>query len=353
MKAFNIFGDIISQDSERWSVDDVSPTDFNNFVSTVEDGEDIELHINSFGGSCTGGIAIANAIRQLVSNGHKVICYVDGCACSIASVIACACSELKMWQSSMLMIHNAWCVVQGNSETLRAEAETMDMMNKAIVSFYTSKFDLSVEELEDYMAAETWISGSEIGNYKLNATVIDAEHEFKMVASARKITFNKIPESIKAKFMEEKIEEVKEEPKVEEPKVEDSDEIMIPKSKADERVSGMQATMAKQMNAMKAEYEAKINDFTNQIKAKDEELTNAQAKVTSLESELEQAKKELSNMTSAFEDKKKALENLNSQVLRPNESAKVYDKESARKELASLPMSQRQKFYDEHKEVIG
>lgn len=377
MKAFNIFGDIISQDSERWSVDDVSPTDFNNFVSTVEDGEDIELHINSFGGSCTGGIAIANAIRQLVSKGHKVICYVDGCACSIASVIACACSELKMWQSSMLMIHNAWCVVQGNSETLRAEAETMDMMNKAIVSFYTSKFDLSVEELEDYMAAETWISGSEIGNYKLNATVIDAEHEFKMVASARKITFNKIPEQIKAKFMEEnkdKIEEVKaeetqventvventvvedevkEEPKVEEPKVEDSDENMIPKAKADERVSGMQATMAKQMNAMKAEYEAKINDFTNQIKAKDEELTNAQAKVTSLESELEQAKKELSNMTSAFEDKKTALENLNSQVLRPNESAKVYDKESARKELASLPMSQRQKFYDEHKEVIG
>lgn len=110
-RTYNIYGDIISQDSERWSVDDVSPNDFNTFVSTVEDGDDIELHVNSFGGSCTGGIAIANSIKQLISKGHKVTCYVDGCACSIASVIACSCSELKMWKTSMLMIHNCWGVV--------------------------------------------------------------------------------------------------------------------------------------------------------------------------------------------------------------------------------------------------
>lgn len=323
--------------------------------------------MNSVGGDVFAGFTIANMIKDLAKKGVKTTCVVEGLAASIASVVACACSRIKMYSNSFLMVHRCWSVVQGNSQDLRKEAETMEKIDSQIVGFYQSHFTMTRDELMDLIDKESWISGDEISNYRFDAELLPSEKQYKIAAKLQ--DFSNVPKRILNIMEEEKKEdtpventvventvvedEVKEEPKVEEPKVEDSDETMIPKAKADERVSGMQATMAKQMNAMKAEYEAKINDFTNQIKAKDEELTNAQAKVTSLESELEQAKKELSNMTSAFEDKKTALENLNSQVLRPNESAKVYDKESARKELASLPMSQRQKFYDEHKEVIG
>lgn len=285
----------------------------------------------------------------------------------------------------MLMIHRCWGVVQGNSEDLRQEAEAMDMMNKAIVSFYTSKFDLSVEELEEYMAAETWIAGSDIGNFKLNATVIDDEHEFKMAASARKITFNKIPESIKAKFMEEnkdKIEEVKEDVKEEvkeETPLENTVEVKTEEVKEDDEVLNKSEVLAKfkeyedkiaelsktptndeinkRVSGMQAKMQLQINDltkdFTDKLNALNQELTDAKATITNLETERDNAKKELSEMASNLEAKKQALDSLNSGVLRPNDSAKVYDKESARKELASLPMSQRQKFYDEHKEVIG
>ena len=323
--------------------------------------------MNSVGGDVFAGFTIANMIKDLEKKGVKTTCIVEGLAASIASVVACACSRIKMYSNSFLMVHRCWSVVQGNSQDLRKEADTMEKIDSQIVGFYQSHFTMTRDELMDLIDKESWISGEEISNYHFDAELLQSEKQYKIAAKLQ--DFSNIPKRILNIMEEEKKEEtqventvventvvedeVKEEPKVEEPKVEDSDETMIPKAKADERVSGMQATMAKQMNAMKAEYEAKINDFTNQIKAKDEELTNAKAKVTSLESELEQAKKELSNMTSAFEDKKTALENLNSQVLRPNESAKVYDKESARKELASLPMSQRQKFYDEHKEVIG
>lgn len=323
--------------------------------------------MNSVGGDVFAGFTIANMIKDLEKKCVKTTCIVEGLAASIASVVACACSRIKMYSNSFLMVHRCWSVVQGNSQDLRKEADTMEKIDSQIVGFYQSHFTMTRDELMDLIDKESWISGEEISNYHFDAELLPSEKQYKIAAKLQ--DFSNIPKRILNIMEEEKNEEtqventvventvvedeVKEEPKVEEPKVEDSDETMIPKAKADERVSGMQATMAKQMNAMKAEYEAKINDFTNQIKAKDEELTNAQAKVTSLESELEQAKKELSNMTSAFEDKKTALENLNSQVLRPNESAKVYDKESARKELASLPMSQRQKFYDEHKEIIG
>lgn len=266
------------------------------------------------------------------------------------------------------------------------------MMNKSIVSFYASKFDLTIEELEQYMAEETWIYGSEVGDYKLNATVIDAEHEFKMAASARKLTYNKIPEYIKAKFMEEKIEDVKEEEVKEETSLDNTEEVKEEvkeepveeesneeESKEDDevlnkaevlakfkeyqdkidelsktptndeinkRVSGMQAKMQLQINEL-------TKDFNDKLNAKEKELIDARATITNLETERDNAKRELSDMASALEVKKQALESLNSSVLRPNDSAKVYDKESARKELASLPMSERQKFYDEHKEVIG
>ena len=66
-------------------------------------------------------------------------------------------------------------------------------------------------------------------------------------------------------------------------------EELVAKAEVDKRVSGMQSAMAKQMDAMKKDYEAKIADFQVQIKAKDEELTKARADVTSLNESLEKS----------------------------------------------------------------
>ena len=47
---------------------------------------------------------------------------------------------------------------------------------------------------------------------------------------------------------------------------------MIPLAEAEKRVAGMQSTMAKKLDALKKEYDAKIEEFQVQMKAKDEEL---------------------------------------------------------------------------------
>ena len=49
------------------------------------------------------------------------------------------------------MIHNCWSIVQGDANTLRKEADSMDVMNDAIISFYRSKFDLTPETLKSLM----------------------------------------------------------------------------------------------------------------------------------------------------------------------------------------------------------
>ncbi len=78
--------------------------------------------------------------------------------------------------------------------------------------------------------------------------------------------------------------------------------------------------MAKQIDSLKKDYEAKIKDFEIQIKAKDEELTKAMSLVTSLTDDLKNTSDELLEMTSAFREKSDALAALNGKVLTPAQS---------------------------------
>ena len=90
--------------------------------------------------------------------------------------------------------------------------------------------------------------------------------------------------------------------------------------------------MAKQMNDLKKEYEAKIEDFKNQLSTKVKELIDAQAKITSLEDSVETFKKdngELSEKISALlsdvEEKTSALAKLNASVNTPVEMPTMSD----------------------------
>ena len=291
------------------------------------------------------GFTIAQIIKDLSDKGIPTTAVIDGLAASIASVIACACDKIKMYESSFLMIHNCWSVVQGNADALRKEAEMMDKIDSAIRTFYHKHFDLTDKELEKAMDAETWISGEEVADFKLNCEVIPSEKQYKIAACLNKMNFNKVPKALRA-IMENTTDENKEttteevvaanaepiadieetstieeeKPTTEEPKADIPSGDVLPMAEVEKRVSGMQSTMAKKMDAMKKDYEAKILDFENQLKTKDEELTKVKAEVTSLEQRLEVANKELTETASALEEKSNALATLNAGVLTPTET---------------------------------
>ena len=76
------------------------------------DASEIRIYINSYGGSVFEGTAIYNQLKRHPA--HKTV-YVDGFACSIASVIAMAGDEVVMPRNTMMMIHNMWSCVCGNA----------------------------------------------------------------------------------------------------------------------------------------------------------------------------------------------------------------------------------------------
>lgn len=358
--------------------DIVSADGFREQTASLKDGEALELHIDSCGGDVLAGIAIANRIRELAASGHKATCTVDGLAASIASVIAMACNEIRMYPQSFLMIHSPWVMTMGNAGELRKEADTLDTMKEAIVSFYRGKFDRTDDEIRAMMDAETWISGENAGDFGLTVTLIEADSyraAAKVSMDDLKSRFNAFAKvrSIKMENDIEKKEEVKEEPKTEEtagdPKKESEESKEEPKEDTEE-VKALKARIAEleeEVKRLKEErekpieerlakcqsvFQNKINDLKKGQQERDGKLRDYENRVSNLEAELATSKGELTRVQAALAEKENALVRLNASVLKPS-SAKVYDKASARAELAKLPMNERADFYSKHRETIG
>lgn len=190
---FNILGDIVANDGDRWFESDVVPGMVIGWLNK-QDG-DIEININSNGGDVAGGLAIANAIKAY--NKGKKTCNVLGVAASMASVIACAGDELKMGQGAFLMVHNPWTVTMGNAEELRKDADTLDKLRDSILSFYQSKaYGKTADDLKALMDAETWLNAEEAR--EAGFLVDDYAGEMKAAASLTRRAFAKAPDAAKA-----------------------------------------------------------------------------------------------------------------------------------------------------------
>ncbi|MGN1230840.1 MAG: head maturation protease, ClpP-related, partial [Anaerotignum sp.] len=159
-----IYGDIES-DGYDWWTDEVirSETSANTFreeLAKYADVAEIKLYINSNGGSVFEGTAIYN---QLKRHPAKKTVYIDGFACSIASVIAMAGDEIIMPRNALMMIHNMWMCAYGNSAELRKTADDLDIINNAGKQAYLQKAGEKVTEelITRMMDDETWLTAED------------------------------------------------------------------------------------------------------------------------------------------------------------------------------------------------
>lgn len=207
--------------------DDDSGRSAYNIVNELKEiqASNVNVHINSYGGDVSEGLAIYNTLKSLNKN-VTTIC--DGFACSVASVVFCAGDKRVMSDSSLLMIHNAWTYAQGNSEALRKTAEDLDIITQASVNAYKLTANISEEEIKNLMDNESWITAesavemgfaTDIVNKKedgVNQSAFDlikgkllAEPEQKGNEPNWEELAEKVAEKVKALLPEEKEEEEK------------------------------------------------------------------------------------------------------------------------------------------------
>jgi ATP-dependent Clp endopeptidase proteolytic subunit ClpP len=149
--------EMIGQD--WWTGEGTTAKQFADDLKAAGEGiRKIHLRVNSPGGSVFDGLAIYNT---LLSHGAKITAAVDGLAASIASVIVMAASEISMGDNAMMMIHNPWSTVQGDSNEMRKQADVMDKVKSSMIPAYRRHTSKSVEEVGALMDEETWMTAQE------------------------------------------------------------------------------------------------------------------------------------------------------------------------------------------------
>jgi ATP-dependent protease ClpP protease subunit len=119
--------------------------------------EEIEVEINSPGGSVFEGQRIYNALREASARGVKVTTIVDTIAASMGSVILMAGDERLMKRGSQIMIHEASTISWGDARTMKRNADLLENISSQIAGIYAERTGGDSTSIRDLMFAETWM----------------------------------------------------------------------------------------------------------------------------------------------------------------------------------------------------
>lgn len=158
-----IDGDIVD-DSDVWLyewIDETctSPNAFREALNVYK-GMNINVWIDSFGGSVFAATGIYNALVEHARQGGTVTTIGDGKVMSAATVIFMAGQKRQVTKGCVFMIHNPLTSAGGYAEDLRKTADILDVVKESIINAYEST-GKSREELSDMMNAETYMDATQ------------------------------------------------------------------------------------------------------------------------------------------------------------------------------------------------
>lgn len=182
--------DDVKGDSTNWWTDEVTESQtsakyIQGQLEVAKDVKNINIFINSYGGSVKEGLGIYNQLKR--HSAQKTV-YIDGFACSIASVIAMAGDKVKMGTNTLMMVHHASMGAYGNAEELRRAANDVEVIDSASCSSYLAKAGdkLTEETLKVLLDGQTWLNAEQCLQYGLadeitgkeDKTITEAKQRF-------------------------------------------------------------------------------------------------------------------------------------------------------------------------------
>ena len=154
----------IAGEITKWAFEEFGETSsfiFNQQLQSLKNCKKISVKINSPGGDIAEALAIYHELKRL-SQEKEVTAYIDGMACSAATLIAIAANKTVMGKGCYFMIHNP-LMYMGYSNT-KEMAEAIEHLNKTkenMLDLYEEKSSLSREEIAKKMDEETFFNTQE------------------------------------------------------------------------------------------------------------------------------------------------------------------------------------------------
>lgn len=138
-------------------------SEFLEDLKSLSSAKSLTIRMNSLGGDAGVSMLIHNRLREMAAQGTALTCIVDGVAMSGGSLIMCACDNVEVNPSSIIMIHKCWSFLFGgyNADELKEMAARNEAWDKAQVSIYKRKCSLSDVTISNMMAKTTYMTGTE------------------------------------------------------------------------------------------------------------------------------------------------------------------------------------------------
>ena len=162
-----------------WDDDTVAANDFIRTVSALGEIENIDILLNSPGGSVNDGIAIYNYLKR-----HKATVNIEVLAeaSSIASVILQAANIRSVPSNALIMVHDPMAPLMGmfNADELRAMAGRLDIVRDSILPSYTENntANQSKEDIQAIMKGEgTYMTGAQAVELGFADNLLEANKE--------------------------------------------------------------------------------------------------------------------------------------------------------------------------------
>ena len=185
-----IFGDIVPFE---FFESDVSAHGITQQIKDL-DVDQINVHIDSYGGAVSEGWAIYNALKN---HPAKVVTYGDGFVASAALYPFMAGDERFASNLSAFYFHQVWISASGYADELRAAANEAELMTEVGLNAFTDNTGMTADEVRELQKSETWLTPSEALDRGI-ATAILADSAPKYAQGAKRQllerVFQKVPE---------------------------------------------------------------------------------------------------------------------------------------------------------------
>lgn len=179
----NIKGPIVSNNDARiykwFGIEATSPSIVDEALEKAN-GEDVEVEINSGGGSVFAGSEIYTALKSYKG---QVLIKIVGIAASAASVIAMAGDLILMSPTAQMMIHTTTTYTSGDYREMEHTAEVLKNTDNTIANAYRLKSGKTQDELLEMMSHETWMTAEKAKELNLIDEIM-FEEELQLAASA-------------------------------------------------------------------------------------------------------------------------------------------------------------------------
>ena len=136
------------------------------FLQMEQKNQDINIYINSPGGSVTAGLAILDTMRFVQCD---VATYCLGQAASMGAVLLCAGTKGKRFAlpNARIMLHQPWGGAQGTAKDLQIQVDEIMRLKSALYDIIGEATGKDVETVEKDCDRDNFMSAQEAADYGL------------------------------------------------------------------------------------------------------------------------------------------------------------------------------------------